>query len=170
MTHENNGSALAIYPVTRGYGYVLFESAGAGADWGVRFIEGKMATRNERTVADVESMLDRYHPDYLVLQDVRHKDAKRSKRLRRLHEAMAHAAQIRAIEVVPIGPGAVKAAFQSVGARSKYEIAEAVGREFPALAHRLPRKRKTWDAEAPMMAMFDAAALAITFYGHRSPR
>lgn len=171
MTYENTGSALAIYPFRRGYGYVLFESPGAGADWGVRFIEGTLATRNARTAADIEALLDRYVPDYVILQDVRKGQARRSARLVRLHAAIAHAAKVRAIDVVPIAPQAVEATFDSVGARSKYEIAQAVAREFPPLAHRLPvRRRRAWDAEAAVMAMFDAAALAIAFYGHRRPR
>jgi Holliday junction resolvasome RuvABC endonuclease subunit len=165
MSGETNASAMAIYPMTRGYGFVLFESAGAGADWGARFIEGNRKTRNGRTVAHVGSLLDRYQPDVLVLEDYRTKEARRSDRLKNLHRAIVHAAQTRAIETVLIKPREVRAAFRSVGATTTYEIAQAVARQFPPLSHRIPAKRRTWDAESPTMAMFRAAALAITFYG-----
>lgn len=155
---------LAIYPIPRGYGFVLFESASAGTDWGIRFVEDAIKTRNERTMPHIEKLLDRYHPEFLILQDFRAKAARRTERLKRLHQSIMHAAQVRFIEVALIGVAEIRNVFRSVGASSSYEIAQAVARQFPPLSHRLPPKPRAWDSVSPVMAVFRAAAMALTFY------
>ena len=51
---------------------------------------------------------------------------------------------------------------------TKREIAEAIVREFPELEPRLPPVRKIWMSEDVRMSIFDAAALAITFFDKKS--
>ena len=49
-------------------------------------------------------------------------------------------------------------------ATTKQEIAIAIAERFPELAPRLPRSRKPWMSEDYRMSIFDAVALALTFF------
>jgi hypothetical protein len=56
------------------------------------------------------------------------------------------------------------------GQIAKREIAEAIVREFPELEPRLPPVRKIWMSEDRRMNIFDAAALAMTFFHTKRQR
>jgi len=62
----------------------------------------------------------------------------------------------------------VKKVFAVFRANTKHEIAHAVAQQLPELAPRLPRFRKPWMSEDYRMAIFDAAALALTYF-HSQP-
>jgi hypothetical protein len=47
---------------------------------------------------------------------------------------------------------------------NKYEVASALAKQFPALASRLPPKRKIWQSEDYRMGIFDAAALGVAYF------
>ncbi len=61
-------------------------------------------------------------------------------------------------------------AFAYVRARNKDHIARALASRFSALAVWLPRARGRWRPEAYRMAIFDAAALAITYFESRKAK
>ena len=50
----------------------------------------------------------------------------------------------------------------------KYAIAVALAERFPALASKLPPKRKCWQSEDYRMSIFDAAALGVAYFGRFS--
>jgi len=77
---------------------------------------------------------------------------------------VTHLSESEFIEVSRISRGSIRACFASVGAKTKYEIAQAVARQIPALAHRLPPLRKIWMSEDPRQSLFDVAALGVAFY------
>ena len=58
--------------------------------------------------------------------------------------------------------------FTTVGAGTCYEIAESIARHVPALAPRLPKKRRSWTTEDRRMALFNAAALVFTHFRYQS--
>jgi hypothetical protein len=58
----------------------------------------------------------------------------------------------------------VKKVFGAFHAKTKHEIALAVSQQLPDLAPQLPRYRKAWMSEGSQMAVFDAAALALTYF------
>jgi hypothetical protein len=55
-------------------------------------------------------------------------------------------------------------AFAGVGVINKRQLAEAVAKHIPAFQRYLPRVRKPWMSEDSRMHLFDAAALALTFF------
>jgi hypothetical protein len=65
------------------------------------------------------------------------------------------------VETVPIS--AVRRAFAPHGATTKEEIAQLVAKQIPALSYRIP-KRKVWKPEPPRQALYDAAAIGLTFF------
>jgi hypothetical protein len=59
---------------------------------------------------------------------------------------------------------AVRGCFRGVGALTRYEIAQAIATQLDAFKHRLPPVPLPWKNENSRLALFDAAALAMTFY------
>jgi len=74
------------------------------------------------------------------------------------------------IKAQSMSPAKVKRVFLAFGARTKQEIARVVADQLPELAPRLPRVRKPWMSEDYRMAIFDAAAFALTYYYSRPVR
>ena len=171
MTYElHQNLVLSIYPTSRGYAFVLFEGPLSPYDWGVKEIRKKQ--KNERTLESIQELIERHRPEYLVIEDHTEKGSRRSSRIRRLYRMLIHLAESEQVEVFRYSQNAVRTCFESVGARTKYEIAKAIALQIPAFTHRLPRLRKIWMSEDPRQSLFDAAALGMVFYkskGHIQP-
>lgn len=166
MTHRiPQNHVLSIYPTSRGYAFVLFENSQNPYDWGVKDI--RKNEKNQATLEGVRALIERYRPDYLVIEEYAEPGSRRSSRIRRLYRMITHLAESECIDVSRIPRSAVRACFASVGAKTKFEIARAVAVEIPALAHRLPPLRKIWMSEDPRQSLFDAAALGVAFYAEQ---
>lgn len=167
MTHQyHQNLVLSIYPTSRGYAFVLFEGALSPYDWGVKEIRKKQ--KNERTLESIKALIEQHRPNYLVIEDYIEKGSRRSSRIRRLYRSLRHLARVEQIEVMLYSKNAIRSCFKPEGAHTKYEIAKAIAREIPALAHRLPRLRKIWMSEDPRQSLFDAAALGVVFYAGKN--
>lgn len=153
---------LAVTLSTRGFAYVFFEAPQTPYDWAV--VETKGSGKDAQIMMRVEKLLQTYHPQTVVLEDVSGKSAKRSARLQKLSLRLAHMAGCEGIEVCRYDRKAIRAAFASVGAKTKVEIAHAVASAIPAFTHRLPPVRKLWMSEDPRQMLFDAAALGLTHH------
>lgn len=151
---------LALHATSRGFGYVVFEGPLSPYDWGM---VGAKGDKNAQCLRKIEMMLDRFMPETLVLEEAT-SVANRSVRIKRLYAGIASMAVSRGVDIVIYTLGQIKACFASVGAVTRQEIAEAVGRYFDAFCHRLPKPRKPWQAEDRRMSLFCAAALALTHY------
>jgi len=158
----NHNLVLSVYPTSRGYAFVLFEGPQSPYDWGVKEIRKKH--KNEQTLASIHALIERYRPDYLIIEDHIEHGSRRSSRIRRLYRMIAHLAETEQIDLFRYSRRAIRACFEPAGARTKFEIAQAIARQIPAFAHRLPRVRKIWMSEDPRQSLFDAAALGITYY------
>ena len=170
MTHDNPQSlVLSIYPFSRGFGFVLFEGPQSPFDWGVKEIKEKH--KNTKTFDEIKKIVDRYHPEVLVVEDTTGRDSRRTSRIRKLYRMIVHLAEAEYVEVHRCSPREVKQSFASVGASTKHEIARAIATQIPAFAHRIPRLRKIWMSEDPRQSLFDAAALGLTYFARhiRSP-
>ena len=143
-----------------GFGYVVFEGVGAPYDWGT---VGARGDKNAVCLRKIELMLDRYQPETLLLEEAK-SVTNRSARITRLYAAIASMALHRSIEVVVYTLGQIKACFAQVGAITRQDIAEAVGRHIEAFRHAMPKPRKPWQSEDRRMAMFCATALVLTHY------
>ncbi|MCK9345040.1 MAG: hypothetical protein M0P64_02865 [Candidatus Pacebacteria bacterium] len=159
---------LSVYPTSRGYAYVLFEGPFSPVDWGIKDVRKK--DKNDCTLKGIKKLIDEYRPDYLIIEDHAEIGSRRSSRIRRLYRSLAHLAESEEVEVVRYSKEAIRSCFEPEGARTKYDIAKAIAREIPALAHRLPRLRKIWMSEDPRQSLFDAAALGVVFYIKQSTR
>ena len=156
---------LAIYPFSRGFAFVLFEGPESPFDWGVKEIREKH--RNVKTLDAIKELVDRYCPVVIVIEDVSDYANRRSSRIKKLYRLLTHLATAEHIDLHRFSNAEVKQYFATVGAVTKYEIAQAIGLQIPAFSHRLPRVRKPWMSADPRQSLFDAAALGLVFYGSR---
>ncbi len=152
---------FALHATSRGFGYVVFTGPFTPHDWGTVVARGD---KNSVCLRKLALMLDRFMPETLLLEAFGKGASLRSERIARLYQAIASMAASKGINVHVYTFGDVKACFASVGARTRQEIAEAVGRHIDAFGHRLPRARKPWQSEDRRMALFCAAALVLTHF------
>jgi hypothetical protein len=158
---------LAIQLSSFGFAFVLFEGPESPFDWGTKDI--RQRGKNTRTVVEVKRLIDRYRPAVLVIQETTGQSPPRSTRIRRLSRMLVHLAAAEYVDLHRCSKAEVKACFGAYGATTKHEIAKAIATQIPAFAHRLPRLRRGWTGEDARQALFDAAALALTYFSRGMP-
>lgn len=154
---------LALYPFTRGFAFTLFESPMSLLEWGVKDVRGNQ--KNALALEATKRLIERLQPDILVLQNFLGLHPPRAARIRRLQRLIEGHALSHAIEVHKVSRQQIRDCFESTGALTRYEIAQAIASHVHPLGHRLPPTRKIWKSEDCRMSLFDAASLALTFYG-----
>lgn len=153
---------LALFPSTAGLGFAVFEGRGLPLNWGVKLIS---KNKNEAALKTAVALMERYLPSAVVVEDYTGKDSRKCDRIEYLIAAMARAAKRRNVRIARYSRSDIRQCFAAFGAFTKYEIAQAVSRELPEFEPYLPPVRKIWLPEHYRMSIFDAAALAFTFYG-----
>jgi hypothetical protein len=154
--------ALAIYLTAHGFAFTLFEGSLAPIDWGIVRRDGP--EKNRECLKAISAFLQRYHPDVLVLQDTSWTGTQRPHRITALNAAMLKRAEEFGISACVFSRDQVRAAFSDVRPVTRHAIAQAIVRHIPAFEGFLPAPRKWWNSEDPRMGLFDAAALALTFF------
>jgi Holliday junction resolvasome RuvABC endonuclease subunit len=154
-------TVLGIHPFTRGFGWVLFQKPFVPLDWGV--VE-KKKEKHAQCVFAFERIIDRYEPTVLALEKYDSPPTQRVARIRRLSRSFVSLAEGRSIETCIYSRFDVRSVFAVAGAASRYEIAHVIAQRVDALRPRLPKKRPLWESEKPNMALFNAAAVALTHY------
>jgi len=152
---------LAIYPNTRGFAFALFESPLSLMDWGAKEVRG--AEKHSLCLARIESLFVRYRPQVLVLQNTFDEGSRRAARIMTLNADISAMGAEYGMRLIMYSRGEVMAAFAEFGAVNKHDVARVIATHIEALARYLPPRRKAWMAEPARMALFDAAALGLTF-------
>lgn len=161
-THtQHTGLVLAIQPTSYGFGWVLFENPITVVAWSLVHAR---AGRDMRLSKRFIRLLDRYEPAVFVLESFRPDCSRRNPRIRELCHTMAQEAHSRGIAVSIFERESVQMVFARHGATTRDEIAQIIGEHIPAFAHRRPRTRKSWRSDDSRRSLFDAAALAITYF------
>jgi hypothetical protein len=150
-----HASLLAIDPTSRGFAFAVLEVPTYLVDWGMKTI----APKNGGLLRRVDELLTRHKPDILVLEDLAARGARRRKRANKEIQAMELLAFTRGVRVEKVSRLAVLDTFAP--GKSKYEMAVRLAEIFPALASRLPRKRKAWMTEDARTNIFDALGFAV---------
>lgn len=154
---------LAIYPTTRGFGYIIMCSPLSPVDWGVRDIRAKQ--KNAACLQKVSALIDVHQPDVIVLEDPTAPGANRSERIKHLCQAIARLADGQSVEVHVCPRSRVSEFFKSFGARTRHEVAIVIASQVTALERFLPARRKIWQSEPRHISIFNATALAMTYFG-----
>jgi RNase H-fold protein (predicted Holliday junction resolvase) len=150
---------LALDPATFGFGYAVLEYEPLRlVAWGT-----KTGRRNNGTVASaVNRLIFDYQPTVIVLPswpDGGH--SLRGPALDAFVDAIEETLTSHGLPVLMCSPADVREHFASVGATTKYEIAEHLTDEFPELHAILPRPRENTQTERAAMTVFDAVALTL---------
>lgn len=152
---------LAVDPATRGFGFAALEGPSKLVDWGICETKGDKQTK---TLAKVRELVELYHPDVVVVEDPFHVKCRRRERAKTLIRAIIALASASGTQSSKVSVAMVQIVFGNPGTATKYEIATAIATRFPELARRLPPKRKPWQSEDIRISIFDATALALTYF------
>jgi hypothetical protein len=150
---------LSVYANARGFGFALFEGHLAPVDWGIVEVRGE--NRNRECVGRVSVLLGRYEPAVLVIRDI---SRRVPRRIRNLNEAIIALAETQGISIFVYSRAQVRQCFEYLGTPTKQYIAEVIAKHIPAFERYVPPVRKIWKSEDSRMGLFDAAALALTFF------
>lgn len=153
--------ALALSPNWSGMGYVLFDKPLSPFDWGVKAGRGK--DKNQAILRGVRKLIELYRPYVVILEDWTSRTTPRHPRIEALYRAILNLCAEMSVPVERVSMGAVRRAFAVQGATTKHAIAQAIAKHIPALGYYV-RVRKIWEPEPPTQTLFDAAALALTFF------
>jgi hypothetical protein len=167
MQLEMKDTILTIDPTSRGFAFAVLEAPAFLVDWGERIIPAKTGG----LLRKVEELLSRYEPTLLVVEDLAAPGARRRKRASK---------EIHAIELLALKRGLAAERVSRRGVidalapgKSKFEVALRLAEIFPALAQRIPKKRRAWTTEDARMNIFDAlgfAAALVERAGEETPR
>lgn len=150
---------LGLHPVACGVGWIIFESPLSPIDWAIA-----RSTKNATCLNRIEELIERFTPAVVVLEEFEKAPTIRVDRIRRLCRAVVHLADNRGCDVHVYSKAAVRTCFASLGARTRYEIAQATAAHIPSLKHRLPPARKFSNNQDARLALFNAAALTLTHF------
>jgi hypothetical protein len=148
---------LAIDPTASGLGFVVLEGADDLIDWGIRLAKGE---KNIGCVRIIETLILRYNPNIIVVENCQTKGCFRGQRVKDLIEDISALAKARRIECQRVTWLTIQNAFSRQRAFKKYQIAAELAGQFPELTRHLPRPRRPWTSEDMRMSIFDALALA----------
>lgn len=164
MKQEQYLAVLAVHPTARGMGWVIATSPLTLIDWGV--IQAKQ-DKNATCLRRITQLIDTFSPAVIVLRHAAGSSKKRVKRIQRLITAVMQLARTRNTEIQLVTAKQVSDHFERFGARTREEIAQFLASNIDALASRLPPKRKLWMSEDARLGLFDAVALAVSFFMER---
>ena len=151
---------LGIHPSSRGFGWALFEGPLVPFDWGAVHVKGR---KNSGALARFRRLLDQYEPAVLALEEFDDGGSQRSDRIRQLCRELADLAEDRGIRVYLYSRSQIAKTFAQSDVATRDEIAAAVANRIAVLRSRLPKPREPWQSEHPNIALFAAAACALTY-------
>jgi Holliday junction resolvasome RuvABC endonuclease subunit len=162
----SNKIILAVAPFSRGFGFAVFEGPRNLIDWGVKEIR---SDKNNISLKKIESMIDFYWPDILIIEDPRGENRRRT-RVRILLDSINKLGKEKKVTMRSFTRPMVRQAFETIGAATKFQISQVIADEWPELKPYLPRFRKPWMSEDCRMSIFDAISLAITYFYYKTEK
>lgn len=164
MNSERSKLVMAIYPNARGFAYVVFEGSLLPVDWGISDVRGDR--KNTIAIRRIDRLITLLGPDALVLRATADLQAPRGKRLCKLVRSLEELAETKRIPTVQFPREEVRRTFRYLGSPTRDTVARSIAKHISCFDPYLPPVRKFWKSEDRRMGIFDAAALALTFYRH----
>lgn len=158
MTGAQKQVVVAIAPTSRGFGFAIFATPLRVLDWGVKEVRWD---KNRRSRVRIERMLKDVRPTAVIIENWAHVSCRRSARVRDLLTEVVVLAHKRGATAHTYSRRQVRQLFGEAG-KSKDAVAAVLVARLPALKPWLPPKRRIWESEHYSMAIFEAAALAVT--------
>ena len=153
---------IAIYPNRLGYGYVVMESPVELLHWNM--VKSEPAN-NDEIMSQINQILKTYGPAKVVLENPDSKISRKTPRITALLNRIDTCAKAQSMATQHYSREEIRKVFTRFGgAKTKYEIAEVVAKNIPALEPMLYNKPKYPYYEKYAVALFDSASLAITHF------
>jgi Holliday junction resolvasome RuvABC endonuclease subunit len=152
----NEGTLIAVYPNTTGFGFVILNEKGEILDYGITAIR---PAKNEKCIKKIKEVVEYYQPSILILED--YENSVKSARVKELIKQIYNCVN-EGVKIFEYTRDQVKDTFELFGARNKYEISQKISEIYPELKTKLPNKRKSWEPENYYQGVFDALALFFT--------
>lgn len=162
ITLHRHALVLSIYLNTRGFAFIVFEGPLTPFDWGIREMRG--LGKYKLSLTCIMQLFDRYALDVLVIQDTSKHGTERAPWISNLNAAIAAFAKDRDIPILAYSRDQVQGMFEPYGCPNKQSRAELIAKHIPAFEQYVPPPPKPWISEDRRMCLFDAVALAITFF------
>lgn len=151
----------AIYPNANGFGFVYMENARKLLDYGAVRIN---PISNRKVLEKIKQSLDYFRPSIVILLDPEGKSSRTGSRVKELIKKIVALAAELNLPVVQYSRDQIKDVFEQFGANTKYGISQVLLKEFTELQNKSPKERKLWASEDRNMTIFDALALALTWF------
>jgi len=169
LPHGN--TALAIFPCSPGFGWMLFDGPLSPVRWGRSNVAKKKAAsevKNGRCLRAIEKLLHEHRPAVVVLEAFEGPGTKRGARIQALCRSIISLAAVNGASVRVISRAQVSACLRSAESDTRYGFAKRAASFLAEIRVRLPTERKFWKTEDPVMALFNAAVLLIVHYANPS--
>jgi hypothetical protein len=156
------GRVLAIEIRSTRMGFAVLEEMEL-VDWGTRYLLRK--TRSLKPYASVRTrdLLTTYRPAVVVARERKHFSASANKRFATILEAVREEVRYESAKFKMFSVYSVERHFAGRGCSTKHEIATNLVRRFEYLSWKLPKPRKSYESEVPIMTVFDAVATGLAF-------
>jgi hypothetical protein len=158
MISESRILALALDIIPKGVAFAVLEGTERLYDAGVTYVA---EPSKHAYVEKVETLLLRYLPQVLVLEDTKGAGFKKGPRSEHVIRRLELLALSKTLPVVKVSRKEVLSVF---GTKNKYETAATVARFFPELEGRLPGHRRPWETENDRINIYEAVSFALTAY------
>ncbi len=141
-------------------GYAVLEGPKRLVDWGMLHFKKHGVAAASVAAYDAPRLIARCRPDRIVIT----MPANQALARERLSEVKRTFLDAAARARIPVCEIPREKYLKALDARTRYAAAEQATVRFPALAPRLPKRRKIWQAERPIMAVFDATAAGVAYF------
>ena len=160
---------LSVFQSRRGFGFAVLRGPWTVLAYGTRgFKDGK--NKNTHCLLKVAELIQMYRPGVIVLEDYSGEGSRRCARIEGLIRDMETLARRKHIKTCSYSRSMIRQCFAEFNAWTKQEIANVIGDTFPAFKPLVPRPLKIWEKEHPRMSVFDAIALAFTYFYFRTKK
>ncbi len=161
---------LAIDLRHRRFGYAVFEGHRKLRDSGLRVYRAVGEAEAGMASKRLDVLLKSFSPSAIVVKRERWDRAQTNPHIKSLAKVMIRVASAHSVPIFLLEQDDVRKTFNNMGCETRDEIAAALARIFPELGWKLPPKRRAWQSEHPRMAVFDAIALGLAYWQHKSVR
>lgn len=166
----SNGSPakriLALDLRPRSFGFVVCEGPDRLLDCGVKVFRRGAARISSPARERLSALLRQYEPSLLLLKASVSRQRSTMRQLDRMRDALHRDTSPR-VRIRPVSSQRMRRFFAE-RARNKDDRAAMIAERFPDLAWKLPPRRRLPRREHYRMSIFDAAALALAYYGPAS--
>ena len=143
-------------------GFAVFEDMEL-IDWGAKSFPRTASPLKGCVPTRIRNLLTTYCPGIAVVRERKYFSESGNKRFATILDMLRRESKQQRAKFRVISPYSLEAYFAKHGCTTKYEIATNLARRFEYLSWKLPKPRKVYESEAPIMAVFDAVATGLGF-------